>query len=98
MNSKHFHSFAVVFLLSSAANMFAAAPNDSIKSKLPIDSVRMGKELYANSCVRCHKLKEPSKYTIQQWPGLVNKMQKRAKITDNQKAIILSYLLSEAKK
>lgn len=56
-----------------------------------------GKALYTNSCVRCHKLKDPAKYTSAQWPGS-NKMQKRSKITDEQKALILSYLKMEAKK
>lgn len=98
MNSKRLYSLAVVFLLGCGATLFAATPTDSIKSKVPIDSISSGKVLYENSCVRCHKLKEPANYTKQQWPGIVDKMQKRSRITDEQKAIILAYLLTEAKK
>jgi len=91
---------AVVILLSCTGTMFAVKlkQNDTIKNKMAVDSVSTGNELYAKNCVRCHKLKDPAKYTRAQWPGLVNKMQKRAKITDEQKALILSYLLTEAKK
>lgn len=98
MNTKRFFSLAVVVLLSSAGGIFAAKQNDTAKNKTPVDSVSTGKALYEKNCVRCHKLKDPAKYTKAQWPGLVNKMQKRAKITDEEKSIILTYLATEAKK
>lgn len=98
MNTKKTVSCAVIILFSCAGTLFAATQNDTLKNKMPIDSVKTGKELYVNSCVRCHKLKDPAKYTKAQWPELVTKMQKRSKITDEQKALIISYLATEAKK
>ena len=98
MNTKRLFSIAVVILLSCAGTIFATTQDDTIKNKMPVDSVKTGKELYVKSCARCHKLKDPAKYTMVQWPGLVNKMQKRSKITDQEKALILSYLSTEAKK
>ena len=78
--------------------MFAAKQIDTVKNKTAVDSVKTGNDLFVNKCKRYHKLKDPHKYTMVQWPGLVNKMQKRAKITDQEKAMILSYLATEAKK
>ena len=98
MRIKRLFPFAVVFFLSNAGTIFAETQNDSIKNRMALDSVKTGNELFVRSCARCHKLKDPAKYTREQWPGLVNKMQKRAKITDEQKALIISYLVTQAKK
>lgn len=98
MNRNRLFAMSIVILLSTAGSVFAVKQPDTLKSKMPVDSIATGKGLYERSCQRCHKLKDPAKYTVVQWPGLVNKMQKRAKITDTEKAIILTYLKSQAKK
>ena len=98
MNKKRLFTITAGILLSCFGTLFAITQNDTITSKSNVDSVKTGKTLYENKCVRCHKLKDPAKYTMAQWPGLVNKMQKRSKITDEQKKLILSYLATEAKK
>jgi len=98
MNTKHLFSLTLLIFLSTAGSLFAAKQNDTLKNKVSVDSISTGKILYEKNCVRCHKLKDPAKYTMAQWPALVNKMQKRSKITDEEKAIILTYLTTEAKK
>ena len=98
MNKKRLFNLTAGILLSCMGTISAITQNDTLPNKLKSDSVRTGKALYENNCVRCHKLKNPAKYTMVQWPGLVNKMQKRAKITDEQKTLILTYLATEAKK
>ncbi|MCB0509075.1 MAG: hypothetical protein R2739_04835 [Chitinophagales bacterium] len=54
-------------------------------------------DLYAASCVKCHKLVEPSKFTKEEWVGWLDKMAPKAKITDEQKANIYEYLSAHAK-
>ena len=98
MKTKRLFSMAIVILLSTAGSVSAIKQSDTLKNRMPLDSIANGKALYEKSCQRCHKLKDPAKYTAVQWPGLVNKMQKRAKITDVEKEIILTYLKSQAKK
>lgn len=56
-----------------------------------------GKELYENRCGKCHKLFTPSDYTVTKWPGILNRMQNKAKITDDQKAQVFAYLSTGAK-
>jgi mono/diheme cytochrome c family protein len=97
MRTKRLFLIAAI-LISSAGTIFAAMPKDTIRTAIPVDSIKMGNALYVQNCARCHKLKDPGKYTMTKWPGLVNKMQKRAKISDEQKALILSYLATAAKK
>ena len=53
--------------------------------------------LYAASCVRCHKLVEPSKFTKDEWVGWLDKMAPKAKITPEQKAQIYDYVSANAK-
>ena len=98
MYTKRLITFALGILFSCAGILLASTPNDSIKNMMHADSVLTGNALFVKNCGRCHKLKDPAKYTMVQWPGLVNKMQKRAKITDSEKAMILSYLATGAKK
>jgi len=96
MNSKKKYALAFGLMLSVGA-LVAQNPTDSIPKNFA-DTLRTGKMFYENSCVRCHSLKVPGNYTAQEWPGILNKMQPKARISDQQKNIILSYLLSEAKK
>lgn len=53
--------------------------------------------LYAASCVRCHKLVEPSKFTKDEWVHWLDKMAPKAKITAEQKAQIYDYVSANAK-
>lgn len=53
--------------------------------------------LYAASCVRCHKLVAPGKFTKEEWVGWLDKMAPKAKITPEQKAQIYDYVAANAK-
>jgi mono/diheme cytochrome c family protein len=53
-----------------------------------------GRTLYIAKCSGCHTLRLPSVYSQERWPVILDKMQKRAKITDDQKEQILHYVLS----
>jgi len=65
--------------------------------KTPSDALAQGKDLYENRCAKCHKLYAASDYNIQRWPRILNSMQYKAKITDQQKELILSYLSNSIK-
>jgi len=98
MNRKRIFSALITLIMSSGIAIYTQIPNDSISSgSTQLDSLKMGKEVFENSCVRCHKLKDPTRFTKEEWPKLVGKMQKRAKITDEQKEMIIKYVVSEAK-
>lgn len=54
-----------------------------------------GKNLYENSCVRCHKLYDANKFTQEEWKPILTRMQKKAKLDDTQIASISNYINSQ---
>ena len=93
-----FLSVAFFIAINCLATSYLTIQNTIKIDSASVDSVKVGKELFVKNCGKCHKLKDPAKYTMQQWPKQVNRMQKRAKINDGQKALILRYLQTEAKR
>ena len=53
------------------------------------------KSLYENSCNKCHKLYSPSEFSKEEWPRILKKMQKKAKLDDPQIAGIQDYINSQ---
>jgi mono/diheme cytochrome c family protein len=51
-----------------------------------------GKVLYENNCANCHKLYDPNKFSAEQWTPIVLRMQKKAKISDEEREKIYAYL------
>lgn len=72
------------------------SPKVSAEAAASVTLAQKG-ELYAASCVRCHKLVEPSKFTKEEWVGWLDKMAPKAKITPEQKAQIYDYVSANAK-
>ena len=54
-----------------------------------------GKNLYDNSCARCHKLYEPKKFSQEEWKPILTRMQKKAHLDDVQMASISNYITSQ---
>ena len=74
--------------LTPAIYGFPSATN-SIKSKLV-----MGQNLYETKCVKCHALPAKEKRNEEQWTIMLNKMQPKAQITDEEKRLIYVYVTS----
>ena len=53
------------------------------------------KSLYENSCNKCHKLYSPSEFSKEEWPKILHKMQRKAKLDDPQIAGIQDYINSQ---
>ena len=47
---------------------------------------------YENNCAKCHKLYNAKDYTAEQWKPILVSMQKKAKITDQEREKIYTYL------
>lgn len=47
---------------------------------------------YENNCAKCHELFKPKDYTAEQWKPILVSMQKKAKITDQEREKIYTYL------
>ena len=57
-------------------------------------ALEQGRSIYILKCAGCHTLRLPAVYSQERWPLILDKMQKRAKITDAEKESILQYVLS----
>ena len=53
------------------------------------------KNLYENSCNKCHNLYAPSEFTKEQWPKILKSMQKNAELSDPKIAGIQDYINSQ---
>ncbi len=54
--------------------------------------ISRGEELYSEKCAGCHRLYLKAELTAQEWKITMEKMGKRAKLNDEEKKIVLSYL------
>jgi len=92
--------FAILLLCgisACAANLYFPTENDAVMSNVPLEKLQKGRELYCNSCSNCHNLIEPARYKKEIWEKAMLVMQKKAKINNNEKDLILLYLEAKCK-
>ena len=58
---------------------------------------RTGKQLYETSCQRCHALYMPKTHTVIEWRYFVRKYGRKARLTGEQKRLVLGYLAQDAR-
>jgi hypothetical protein len=99
MQSRQIVSLSVlaIFLLGCAVSLYIPTENDAKKYNSSLESLNKGRELYVKKCGRCHKPFSTTKFTEQQWLPQVNRMQKRAKVTNEEKELIFSYIKTHSK-
>jgi mono/diheme cytochrome c family protein len=94
---------AIILLLISGlvyqcrAALYIPVSIDAEKAKTTLDTLLAGRNLYIEHCSSCHNLRLPYKYTAIRWKENIDKMQIKAKIDDEQKAIILKYLTAKCR-
>jgi cytochrome c5 len=93
---------AVLLLVSCGTKKASAAPatpasavTEAPKAKELTPELAAGKNLYENSCAKCHKLYEPTKFSQEEWKPILTRMQKKAHLDDTQMASISSYITSQ---
>lgn len=68
------------------------APVEEVTEVVLNSNQLAGKAIYESKCGKCHKLYEVNEYSKEQWPNILNKMQPKAKISDDQKAQVQDYI------
>jgi hypothetical protein len=53
-----------------------------------------GRALFVSRCIDCHSLPPITKYSAEEWPGLVGKMSGRAHLSADQKESVIAYILA----
>lgn len=96
--------FAAVFLLSSCKPMLTI-PNDEDAVRaankgidISTGQLQQSRQLYINKCGSCHTLYLPNKYKGPMWEQVLNEMSQRAKLTEDEKKDLLTYLIIMSEK
>lgn len=56
-----------------------------------------GKSIFKEKCAKCHGYKLPETRTAEKWPGVIDRMAKKAKLTGDQKEAVLAFVTKYAK-
>lgn len=103
-----FFSFALVatigFTACNHSKNIAAKPGPATNTatlvtstpELPTESKTSIVE-FITKCGRCHSLKAPANYTSNQWRPIMNEMAGKAKLTTDEKANVLAYVINNAR-
>lgn len=78
--------------LVSCSSPLYTPVKENIPATANIEELKKGRQLYVSKCGSCHNLRLPEKFNREGWIGALEKMQPKAKITDEEKNLILDYL------
>ena len=82
----------VIFLIWLAVSCSPSLYKPSVSDpELQADLLK-GRSLYVSTCSNCHNLHLPKEYSANLWVVHLNNMQTRAKISLEEKALILKYI------
>lgn len=88
----------IVFLVSMVLLASCASKNKQIADQ-PIRGVKYsgealasGKQIMENDCAKCHKAYSPKDFKQEDWKPIINRMAKKANLTDEQKYQVLDYI------
>jgi hypothetical protein len=62
------------------------------------DPMVMGKSLYVARCSKCHELPKVGDFTANKWTGIVDWMAPKAKLSTQEKQLVLNYVQANAKR
>jgi len=84
----------VVFVLYSCNPKMYTPTASSVTGSVTLENLTEGRNLYVSKCGECHRLHKASQYSSSEWKHNVDKMQKKAHITDSQKELVYQYLIA----
>jgi nitrate/TMAO reductase-like tetraheme cytochrome c subunit len=96
MNSKSwfivFYLFLLLVILACSPALYIPTLADSQKAGISADSLAIGRKIYVNNCSSCHSLYRPDHFTKGEWAKVMPVMQKKARIDNEQRMMIIKYL------
>lgn len=87
---------AIVSIVAfSCATKTKVATTETVKEEIiAVKDYSEGKALYENNCARCHKLYDTKEFSAEDWKPIVERMRKKAKLTEEEGAKIYDYVTS----
>jgi len=68
-----------------------------INSKYSEAQKEEGKTIWQANCQKCHKLFEPESRNVVKWDGILQRMTKKAKLSEEDAGKVRAYVMSHAK-
>jgi hypothetical protein len=85
-------SILVLIICGCGSQLYFPASTDVTKQQQLV----LGRKLYIKNCSGCHNLFLPKQFSSEAWNYIIKaEMQERAKITDEERQLILQYLTSQ---
>jgi hypothetical protein len=81
-------------LLSCCAPTLYIPTNAHVSTDATLEELKTGRDLYVQKCSSCHNLYLPTDYRADRWKGILDTMQVKARISEQQKVAINKYLLA----
>ena len=101
MNSKKtataFILFGSMLVYQCSVALQVPTEREAQKAGTSLETLVKGRDMYIRKCGSCHSLYLPEKLTAAQWLTSMEKMQKRSKINQEQKEMILKFLSSKSR-
>lgn len=87
-------AIAVLGMLIYSCSPKVAAPVAEVKKIELTPELAEGKMVFEKDCTKCHGMPEFTRHTKEQWVPVVDRMAKKAKITDEQKTLVYNYIVA----
>jgi nitrate/TMAO reductase-like tetraheme cytochrome c subunit len=87
--------FGAVAFFASCTPKTAEVVETATPVTYPNAEIAQGKGLYDAKCSQCHKLKVVDKYSTEQWAKILPNMAAKAKLPDNETALIQEFITWE---
>ena len=70
------------------------SPQMAAAARVPAPTLEAGRRLYTGRCAACHAIDPVTKYTATRWPGIIDDMAERAKLTPVERQSLQAYVLA----
>lgn len=68
-----------------------------LKKKFTEPQIAEGKAIYTGSCDKCHKLFQPSEFSVKEWKKILPEMSHKAELNAEQAARVRAWVMINAK-
>ncbi len=88
-------TFSIIALISCSPKTIEAVTETeetSTADEMPKTDIGEGKVVYLKDCSKCHQMKTVTDFTKDQWNGILPRMIKRAKLSEDEARQVSSYI------
>ena len=91
---------AIVLISACSKNMYVAyvpADVDVKNSGSSMQTLNQGMAVFTTNCDKCHALKQPERWTKEEWQKILVRMNKKSKLSESDAELLAAYINARAK-